>query len=167
MNAVKGACEGVYVLPGIRVFPLSEFGESFQGDWNDRIGTTRYAKGPEGEFERGLVSFMGSGSVALISTIALIALWAFNPKGWMQKLLLIQAIFFGDILFYTILPEWFGLQHLFFIGGAYPEPLNGAISMGVPKNIFIAGVLIYSVLMMAGWLRYIYALREKRRLSSL
>jgi hypothetical protein len=155
MNKVEGICEGVYILPGIKVWPLSDFGESYQGDWSDRIGVASYAEVPQGKFERGLVSFMGSGSIAFVSTIALIALWVFKPKGWGQNLLLIQAIFFGDILLYTILPEWFDLQHFFFIGGAYPEPLEGAMAMGISKNIFIAGVLIYSVFMMAGWLMYI------------
>jgi hypothetical protein len=67
---------------------------------------------------------------------------------------------FLDLLFYTILPRWFGLRHFFFIGGDYPEPLDGAIQMGIPESRFIAGILIYSALMIAGCLRYV--LREMR-----
>jgi hypothetical protein len=67
-----------------------------------------------------------------------------------------QSLMFLDLLFYVILPRWFGLRHLFFIGGDSPEPLNGAIKMGINESIFIAGVLVYSSLMAAGCARYIW-----------
>ena len=69
MDAVGGRCGGVFVLPGVQVWPLSEFGTPAEEPWDNYFGRTVYAEPAPGPFEEGLVSLMGSGSVALISTL--------------------------------------------------------------------------------------------------
>jgi len=79
----------------------------------------------------------------------------FRPKGRLRPLLLAQSIMFVDLLTYTILPHWFGLPHFFVVGGRTPEPLDGAIQMGISESTFIAAVLIYSLFMSVGLFRYV------------
>ncbi len=160
MNATDGACAGVYVWPGVKIWPLTEAGEHYQGTWDGYIGAAQFASRPSTEFANGLVFLMGSGTTALLATLALLLLLIFRPGGWLRAFLLIQAICFLDLLFYTILPEWFGWRHFIFLGGDSPEPLEGAVQMGIPQNIFIAGVLLYSLGMSFGWW---IALRSKMR----
>jgi hypothetical protein len=156
INAVGGKCEGVYVMPGVRAWPLTAFGEPYSGAWGKAIGRVSYDQGAPTLQADGLASVMGSGSVAALSLLALVGLYIFHPRGWARFPLLAQSLMFLDLLFYVILPHWFGLRHLFFIGGASPEPLNGAINMGIRESVFIAGVLIYSALMTAGCAGYIW-----------
>lgn len=70
--------------------------------------------------------------------------------------LFIQSWMFLDLLTYTILPEWFGLRHFFFIGGSTPEPLDGTAQMGIARETFIAFVLVFSALMTLGCLAAVY-----------
>ena len=158
MDAVGGDCDGVYVTPGIKVWPLKGLGQRYSGSWNNYFGLTHFSQSAPNEWTDGLVFLMGSGAVAVLSLLALVVLYAFRPKGWVRFPLLAQSLMFLDLLFYTILPRWFGLRHFFFIGGDYPEPLDGAIQMGIPESTFITGFLVYSVLMTAVCLRYV--LRE-------
>jgi hypothetical protein len=155
INAVGGICEGIYVIPGVKVCPLTAFGEPYPGTWDNIVGRTSYAQSAPTVQASGLVSVMGSGSVAVLSLLALAGLYIFHPQGWVRFPLLAQSLMFLDLLFYVILPRWFGLRHLFFIGGDSPEPLNGAIKMGIHESTFIAAVLIYSAMMSAGCAGYI------------
>lgn len=154
INKVGGQCEGVYVMPGFKIWPLTAFGDQFIGVWDNAIGRARYNELAPTVQENGLASVMGSGSVAALSLLALIGLYIFQPQGWARFPLLAQSLMFLDLLFYVILPRWFGLRHFFFIGGDSPEPLEGAINMGIDESTFIAGVLIYSALMTGGCARY-------------
>ena len=106
---------------------------------------------------------MGSGSTALLSLIALLTLWIMEPRGWWRILLLVQSLFFGDLLFYTILPEWFNLRHFFFAGGNYPEPLEGAVKMGFARGDVIMSVLVFSGVMFVGWLGYVWRSAKQAR----
>lgn len=154
IDAVGGKCEGVYVMPGVKVWPLAAFGEPYSGTWGKSIGRTAYDQGAPTVQAGGLASVMGSGSVAALSLLALVALYVFRPRGWARFPLLAQSLMFLDLLFYVILPHWFGLRHLFIIGGASPEPLMGAIEMGIDESTFIIGVLIYSASMAIGCANY-------------
>jgi hypothetical protein len=155
MDAVGGECGGVYVYPGVKIFPLNELGQKYDGPWPNAIGATTYASPPPTEGARGIVSLIGSGSVAILSLLALLALYVFHPRGGMRTVLLAQSIMFLDLLTYTILPRWFGLPHFFVLGGTEPEPLNGAIQMGISESVFIAAVLVFSLIMTAGLVRFI------------
>lgn len=161
MDAVGGKCDSIYVMPGVRIWPLITFGQPSSG-WDNFIALTSYAQGAATDRANGLVSLMGSGSVALLSLLSLVGLYVFRPQGWLRFPLLAQSFMFLDLLFYTILPRWFGLRHMFFIGGDTPEPLNGAIRMGIPESTFIAGVLIYSAFMLVGCLGYVWKSVQRR-----
>lgn len=156
MNAVGGGCSGVYILPGIQVWPPGEFGQAYLAPWPGYIGMAVYSDMPPSMWHSGLVSLLGSGSTALLSMLALVALWMFHLPKWARWPLFFQSWMFLDLLTYTILPEWFGLQHFFFIGGYTPEPLDGAAQMGLAQEIFIALVLVFSALMTAGALAALY-----------
>lgn len=158
VDHVGGKCEGVYVPPGMKVWPPSGVGDPYPypDKWNNAMGMALYDESAPTAETRGFVSFMGSGSTAILSLIALLALWILEPRGWGRNLLMIQSLFFGDLLFYTILPEWFGLRHFFLVGGDYPEPLEGAVRMGFERGHVIIGVLIFSGVMFTGWLAYVW-----------
>ena len=155
LEKVDGECEGVYVYPGVKIWPLSEWADEYPRTWNGWVGFARAAKPAPTEYTNGLVSLMGSGSSAIISLLALLGLYRFRPKGGVRLLLIAQSIMFIDLLTYTILPRWFGLPHFFFIGGTSPEPLNGAIQMGISEPTIIAVVLTFSLLMTIGLVRYV------------
>ncbi|MEW6030511.1 MAG: hypothetical protein AB1554_13655 [Chloroflexota bacterium] len=156
MDLAGGKCEGVYAPPGVKLWPLDGLGDPYPypEDWDNSMGRTVYDEVPPMQKARGFVSFAGSGSTALLSFVAMLALWILEPRGWGRTLLMIEALFFGDLLFYTILPEWFGLRHLFLWGGDYPEPLEGAVSMGFEREDVIATVLAFSAAMFLAWLGY-------------
>lgn len=162
INAVEGECESIYVMPGIKVWPLTTFGQRYPDQWERSIALTFYAKSAPTEQAGGFVSLMGSGSVAALALLALFGLFIFRPQGWTRFPLLAQSLMFLDLLFYTILPRWFGLRHFFSVGGDTPEPLNGAIKMGIPEPMFIVGVLIYSGLMIVGCLAYVWQSAQRR-----
>lgn len=162
INAVGGECESIYVMPGIQAWPLEMLGQPYPDQWEKFIALTYYAELAPTEQAKGLVSLMGSGSVAILSLLALLGLYVFRPRGWLRFPLLAQSFMFPDLLFYTILPHWFGLRHMFFIGGDTPEPLNGAIRMGISESVFIATVLIYSASMLVGCLAYIWKIAKRR-----
>lgn len=164
LNRVKGKCGGVYIFPGIKIWPLTSLGQPYDkpDEWNQKIGLTQTIKDAPTLKANGLVKFMGSGSVAILSLVALVGLYMFRPHGWLRILLLAQSLMFIDLLTYTILPEWFNLNHFFCVGGDTPEPLIGARMMGIPKSVFISGVLVYSALMAFACLSYVrkYIKRE-------
>jgi len=64
IDSVGGKCEGVYVMPRTKVWPLAEFGQPYPDAWDNYIGLTVYAKAAPTEQASGFVSLMGSGSVA-------------------------------------------------------------------------------------------------------
>jgi hypothetical protein len=162
VEIVGGECESIYVMPGVQVWPLTGFGQAYPSLWEKYIALTYYAEIAPTEQSRGLTSLMGSGSVAILSLLALLGLYLFRPHNWLRLSLLAQSFMFPDLLFYTILPHWFGLRHMFFIGGNTPEPLNGAIRMGISESVFIGGVLIYSAFMLLGCLVYIWKSATRR-----
>ncbi len=162
MEAVGGKCDGIYIMPGIRVWPLAAIGQPSPYTDEPFPAFTVYAEMAATDQANGLASLMGSGTTAILSLLALVGLYDLRPQGWLRFPLLAQSFMFLDLLFYTILPRWFGLRHLFIIGGDTPEPLNGAIRMGISESTFIAGVLIYSGLMAAGCLGYIWKNLKRR-----
>jgi hypothetical protein len=156
MNAVGSECEAIYVHPGIKIFPLNEIGQKYGDEWpQGAVGATVYASAAPSEWTRGLVGLMGSGSVAVLSLLVLLGLYLFRPRGGWRSLLVAQSIMFLDLLTYTILPRWFGMPHFFVAGGRDPEPLDGAIRMGISESVFITAVLVFSLLMTAGLIRFI------------
>lgn len=156
MTAFGGTCDSVHAMPGIQVWPLSEFGRLDVENWSGSIAWTYLSGELPSIWHDGLVSLMGSGSTAIISVLALIILWVFRFPKWVTWGLFFQSWLFLDILTYTILPEWFGLRHFFFIGGTSAEPLYGAIRMGIARDTFIVFVLIFSALMIVGCLAALY-----------
>jgi hypothetical protein len=82
------------------------------------------------------------------------ALWIFRLGGWLRFLLVAEALMFVDLPLYTFLPL-LGLRHFFFVGGASPEPLEGAIQLGLPAWLFMVLVGVVSALMGWGLVRYV------------
>lgn len=66
---------------------------------------------------------------------------------------------FTDLLTYTILPHWFGLPHFFVVGGSDLKPLEGAIQIGLVESVYIAAIILFSLLMTVGLVR---CLTQKR-----
>jgi len=154
-DTVGGKCGGIYAYPGVKIYPLDEFGKAYNGEWEVAVGATAYDKPAPSEEARGLVSLMGSGTTAALSLLALLALYVFRPRRGMRTVLLAQSLMFLDLLTYTILPHWFGLPHFFVVGGKTPEPLNGAVQLGISESAFITGVLVFSLMMIIGLVRFV------------
>jgi len=155
IDAVGGKCGGIYFYPGVKIYPLNELGREFDGAWETAVGATTYDQPAPTEEARGLVSLMGSGTTASLSLLALLVLYIFRPRRGIRTLLLAQSLMFLDLLTYTVLPHWFDLPHFFVVGGKSPEPLNGAVLLGISESEFITGVLVFSLLMTAGLVRFV------------
>lgn len=166
MNQTRGKCEGVYVPPGVKVWPLEGFGDPYPGEWEAAMGRTRYEIVPPTPEAIGFVMLMGSGSTALLSLLAMLSLWILEPRGWGRTILMVQSLCFGDLLFYTILPEFFGLRHFFLWGGNGPEPLEGAVSMGFARGDVILFVLVFSAVMFLAWLGIVWRSVKQARYAN-
>lgn len=149
-EALGGKFEGLYVMPGVQVWPHP--GQPYAEEWQGYVGLADLRYDPDWAldgWQAGLVDLMGSGSNLLAAVLALGALWMLRPFGWLRRLLVAETLMFTDILLYTFLPQ-IGLQHLFFIGGAYAEPLEGAVKLGCPAWAFMLLVALISILMAWG-----------------
>jgi hypothetical protein len=153
--ALGGKFHALYIWPGVQVWPhpgrrltqhrMSNIGLAhldFPADWEE-----------EG-WQEGLVGLAGSGSNLVAAGLALAALWAFRPRGWLFYLLAAESLLFLDILLYTFLPL-VGLRHFFIVGGASPEPLLSALMLGIPAWAFMLAVLLISALLAAGFVKTI------------
>jgi len=156
-QVLGGQFKGLYVFPGVQVWPSP--GRPYDGEWGLDVGQVDAEPGEGwGEWQRGLVLLMGSGSTMMLAALAFVTLWLLRPKGWLSYVLIAEALLYLDILFYTIMPEWFGLRHWVFIGGRYPEPLEGAEMMGCPRMLFLMFILLTSALMTLGVAKYVIRL---------
>ena len=89
-----------------------------------------------------IIQFMGSGITWLISIIFLVLMHFFRPKGVLLSISIIGALFYIDILSYSIFPYFFDLPHLIFIGGKYAEPVLALSSLGINGNV-AATIIIF------------------------
>jgi hypothetical protein len=154
-EALGGEFISIDVYPGFQIWP--DFGKPFEGGWDHQIALMYYRYGPswqDGNWRDGLVQLMGSGINLLLATFALVLLRVFRPKGLFKLLLAAEALMVFDIVFYTFLPL-IGLRHLFFIGGANPEPLGGALKMGIPQPVFLLFVGVICLFYTGALLRLI------------
>jgi hypothetical protein len=98
---------------------------------------------------------MGSGANLLLAALALASLWVFRPQGRLRYLLIAEALMIEDILFYSTVPELFGLPHYFVFGGSKPEPVDGAELLGCPRHLFVILIVLVSALMAWGLVAYL------------
>lgn len=150
-----GRLESLYVYPGIQVWP--NLGERFPFEWGNLMGMARLAYPPEWDsyaWQVGLIALMGSGANFILGSLALIGLWIFHPKGWLRKLLLLEALVFWDLPFYAFFPL-LGWRHFIFFGGYTPEPLDGLRILGFPDWISLELIFIACFLWLVGYLLYL------------
>ncbi len=136
--ALGGRFTGLYVWPGVQVWPHP--GAPYPREWQGWFGVATYLPGADwqrGGWRFGLVSLMGSGTNFLLAALALGCLWLCRPRGGVRLVLLAEACMFLDLTAYTFFPL-LGLRHFLLIGGRIPEPLNGALEMGIPAGVFAA-----------------------------
>jgi hypothetical protein len=151
--ALGGQFYRLYVWPGIELWP--ELGQPYPQEWAGNIGLTSMEFADHwGEWQRGLVYLMGSGSNMLLAAAALAALWIFKPAGLLRSVLFAETIMFIDLPMYTFLPL-VGLRHYIFAGGETPEPLDGAVRMGIPGWAFVLAVGLVTLLMLWGQYRFL------------
>ena len=149
-EVLGGKFKALYVLPGIQIWPNP--GRLYPGVWSGYFGLAQYAYGPDWKpdsWQVGAVEFMGSGSTLFAAILALGALFLFHPLGWPRLLLLTCVLMFADLLFYTFLPL-IGLRHWIVFGGNVPEPLEGALKLGISQWSFLLFVILVSALMIWG-----------------
>lgn len=153
--ALGGEFHALYVWPGIEIWP--DPGQRLTARSMSNIGLVQLdfpSEWAEDGWQEGLIGLMGSGSNLVAAALALLALRALRPTGWLFYLLATESLMFLDILLYTFLPL-IGLRHFFFIGGSHPEPLVSAMMLGIPAWAFMLGVLFISALMAGGVIKTI------------
>ncbi len=136
--ALGGRFTALYVWPGRELWPHP--GQPYRGAWQGQAGAALYIPGADwqpGGWRFGVTALMGSGANVLLAALAQILLGCLHPRrGWARRLLLGASWLFLDLTLYTFLPL-LGLRHFLFLGGAAPEPLEGAAQAGVPAGIFL------------------------------
>jgi hypothetical protein len=167
----------IVVWPGWQIYP--EFDSTRQADWpKDVIAQTRFV--PQSNYvriensrsfltqkilfkpekpafsvslsatESGLVLLMGSGLNWLLSMLALCFLMIFKNNKSMLITCTPFVFLYYDLVFYSLLPTFFDLQHWIFWGSNKAEPLLALIQIGVPHQLavgIICGIaLIQSLL---------------------
>lgn len=148
-----GGFHSLYVWPGVEIWP--DFAQPYPGEWSGNIGMARLDFPDDwSAWQPGLVYLMGSGSNMLAGALALVLLWVLHPAGLLRILLVAETIMFIDLPFYTFLPL-IGLRHYVIVGGETPEPLDGAIRMGIPAWAFLIIVGVSSILMVWGLASYL------------
>jgi hypothetical protein len=93
--------------------------------------------------QNGLVTFMGSGSTAILGLLFAIGLFAIKSRGWVWFICLFTAILLPlDIISYSVFPA-IGLRHWIIFGGYGREPLEGALKMGVTQTTYYSVLVAY------------------------
>ncbi len=129
----------IEIMPGIQLYP-----EIKRIEWDGNVGSIGHLS-LDSEWKSGLATLMGSGSTAIVAYLAIVALYALRPKGTLRfALFLVSLIFAIDIVAYSILPK-FGLQHWIIIGGTSPEPLIGALMLGVSETAFYTATILHFI----------------------
>ncbi len=148
--ALGGRFTGLYVWPGVQVWPHP--GQPYPRAWEGWFGVATYLPGKTweaGGWRFGLVSLMGSGTNFLLAVLALGLLKKRRPQGKARVFLLAEALMFLDLTTYTLFPL-LGWRHFVFFGGRTPEPLAGALQMGIPAAVFVPLVGALSIGMAVG-----------------
>jgi hypothetical protein len=136
-----GRITKVVFISGIQVYPYFSMVE-----WNGLFGYLDYKTPSEIVHSKinGLIYFMGSGATAL-SALAISLVLQFCFEGtWRKTLLLLAGLWPLDIITYSIFPI-LGLPHWIILGGRLPEPLHGAIRMGVSATGYYLFLGMYSI----------------------
>jgi hypothetical protein len=138
------------VMPGLQLFPIIAWHH-----WSGVVASISYSlPASTPDFLVGVIQLMGSGMTACIALLALRLLVITRPRGMIRTILLVTAFLMPlDILTYSLFPR-LGWRHWIFVGGTKPEPLDGAILMGIPTWVFNVGLGLY-ILLIYGVLAYI------------
>lgn len=163
----------ISVWPGWQVYP--EFNSSSQANWpSNAIAQTTFSFHstqlrienspayqaqniqfqPAGivtsvsvsETESAWVSLMGSGLNWILSISALCVLVLFKNN----KTILISctpfALLYYDLVFYALLPTFFGLRHWIWWGSHHAEPLLAMTQLGVNLNLAVVTICLIALL---------------------
>ncbi len=98
---------------------------------------------------------MGSGATTIVGYLVLLAILVFRPTRWKwAALVMIVVVYTSNLPMYAIFPR-LGLKAVPFIGGSkpYPEPLIGAVAMGIPEWAFYI-LVVLDVLLVCSLLGY-------------
>ncbi len=156
--ACGGEVQEVGIWPGVIVYPKLDWWWGGE-DWDGRIAWYG-AKLPEEPWKAGLCDLMGSGATTIVGYLVLLTVLIFRPNKWKwAALAMMVVVYSSDLPMYAIFPR-LGLRAVAFIGGPEPEPLIGALAMGMPEWVFyvlvvldvllVGGLLLYSVLRLRG-----------------
>jgi hypothetical protein len=100
---------------------------------------------------------MGSGSTLLVSFAAHGLMWRLRPTRLLPRYSLIAlSLFYLDIVSYTLTGQ-LGMRRAIVVGRAMvsPEPLNGALRLGIPMGVFNAFNVLILIALSYGLIRYV------------
>jgi hypothetical protein len=154
---IGGKINLIAIMPGIRLYPT--LGLQTWGGWGAIIDYSLNNGTPS---QAGFIAFIGSGATAILGYGAIAVLLARKPHGLAQFAWLTAALLFvWDIIAYSIFPE-LGLRHWILIGQRVPEPLIGALYMGVPFKTYQIGLTLHSLISNGSILYYLFRIRNMR-----
>jgi hypothetical protein len=154
----KAKITNIIIMPGLRLYPNFEWLA-----WQGMGGAVDYSLENGTPFKSGLITLMGSGLPAIIGYLIMLMLFIMRIKRSRQiALLLLSLICFWDIIAYSILPE-FGLRHWIIIGGKKPEPMMGAIYLGLNYSQYQLCLMLHVLLSNVLVILYLLKLRAEAK----
>jgi hypothetical protein len=150
-----GTITYVEVMPGIELYPGIA-----SHPWNGLIAQIGYDLPNITSFQEGFIHLMGSGTTLVISSLLLLILIFFTPRGkirWFTGLLI--ALFPLDIITYSIFPA-LGWRHWIVFGGRTAEPVNGAIAMGIAKQAYYLSLGLYLVILYGVFFYWVISMKK-------
>src|SRR5574341_459947 len=133
-----GTIGAIYLYPGFEIYP--HFAQTIYQPGYHYFGSITFGR-PGGfeDWQDGWITLMGSGSTLLVSFAAHGLLWRLKPVRLPPRYTLIAlSLFYLDMVSYTLTGP-LGLPRAIVLGrsAVSPEPLDGAVRLGISPEVFI------------------------------
>lgn len=94
------------------------------------------------DWRRGLTDLMGTGATTILAYVLVLIAVKSRPALWIRLgILSVSFVCAWDMFLYATLPL-FGLRRFLILGGRHAEPLCGAELMGIPRWLFLCGLVL-------------------------
>jgi hypothetical protein len=141
--ALGGWITFIDLFNGMRIYPRPE---PSPYDTHHIFNLGYYHPDPT-DLESGLIRLAGVSATTLVGLVCLVILaWLRPQKPWLRIPLAMSALLLPlDLLAYSIFPV-VGLRHGIFFGERVPEPLIGAVKVGLSPAFYFLIIIVFSLL---------------------